>query len=117
MEAQERVATLERVLRDHTKRSVRAYEAIEQLRAELAGLRADAGPVAAEPSVGGVDPERLSAALSRLREQTPPAARSVEEASPPQPAAPPVPERRRAPWLARAFREIGRRTRSLWHRR
>jgi chromosome segregation ATPase len=64
-------ARLERELAEQRNRSARVYEGLEQLRREVAGLRA--GSAQPGPAAGQVEAERLSAALSRLREATPPA--------------------------------------------
>ncbi len=103
----------------------RAYAAIDQVRAELARLGAgsppETQPVPA-PS-GGVQADKLSAALTRLRETRPPvpttpAPTTVAPATPApatatgpgsaaQPTAEPAPSGRLAkPWLGKAFRTL-----------
>ena len=103
-EAQARVSRLERELHDAISRSARAYAAIEGLRDELeAGRAALASQLGAGlAQVQGVDPERLEAALTRLR-----------ETSPAQPNGPEglqeTPEREVKPssdWLARVFKTL-----------
>ncbi|MGN6871398.1 MAG: hypothetical protein ACTHMY_23625 [Solirubrobacteraceae bacterium] len=113
--ADPRVAELERELVASNARSTRAYEAIELVRAELRQLRAGppADPSAAPPPpaapsrplaqsspAGSVQAEELTAALARLRGQ-----------SPPEPEPAPVdrskPVRATKPWLHSAFRRLG----------
>ncbi len=84
----------------------RAYLAIDHVRGELARLGADTAtqrpPPAPAPPVP-VQAEKLSAALARLRETTPPAP-EVQPAPPvEQPAGPGRPAKR---WLATAFRTL-----------
>jgi hypothetical protein len=93
----------------------RAYAAIDQVRAELARLGAgspeEETPRAPAPS-GGVQADKLSAALTRLRETRPTTPAAPEPATPaPAPPAPPTaapaPSRRPAkPWLGKAFRTL-----------
>ncbi len=131
--AEARVGELERELaaaREEAdvqrRRSARAYEAIELVRAELRQLRASAPadppapsppapspsatapppspPSAAEPvQASPVQAEQLSAALARLRERAPQA-----DAAPVEPAPVDRPEPARAvkPWLHSAFRRL-----------
>lgn len=113
-EAEQRAARLERALAEQSARSGRVYEAIEELRGELAELRAaHAGePLAAgaggleEPPrlgdpAGPVEAQRLSAALARLREASPsePQGAAAEER-------PTRSGRPTKPWLRRAFRRL-----------
>jgi hypothetical protein len=108
-DAERRAAALERELAEtrrdldeQRRRSARAYEAIELVRAELHQIRATAaatGPTTAgsghvaerpAPAPGAVQAEQLSAALARLRERTPVA--PVEEATQAPPAETPPAE-------------------------
>jgi hypothetical protein len=124
-----RLAALERELANareeveaQRRRSARAYEAIELVRAELRQLRATSStaplqvtaPSEVPPAPGSLQVERLSAALVRLRERTPVA--ETEEppgASAPEPLGPeplgPEPSRQARPvkpWLAGVFRAL-----------
>ncbi|HET6867483.1 MAG TPA: hypothetical protein VFH80_16300 [Solirubrobacteraceae bacterium] len=109
-----RVADLERELVAAHARSARAYEAIALVRAELRELRVGTppDPPAAQPPAapaqplgrpgsvqGSVQPEELTAALARLREQARP------EPAPP-PAGRSEPARAAKPWLHSAFRRL-----------
>ena len=85
----------------------RAYDAIARVRGELAQV--GAGPPA-EPAARvaarsePVQADKLSAALARLREGTPPAPERAAPQPPPRPieeTAPPA-----KPWLAKAFRTL-----------
>ncbi|HYB25808.1 MAG TPA: hypothetical protein VEF89_04270 [Solirubrobacteraceae bacterium] len=127
------------------RRTARAYEAIDLVRGELRQLRATgqataspplpgsstsrAGPTAAgtpaPPAAGHVEPERLSEALTRLRERTPvvPSSEDADETEPEAEAAP-VPEEAPAaealkplpapfgrpvkPWMGKAFRALAK---------
>ena len=130
--AREEVATLREELaaqREEVEaqraRTARAYEAIEFVRGELRQLRAAPpaqgssiqasavpGPTsAAAPAAGPVQPERLSEALARLRERTPPAAADPADepaaAEPTSlPAPPSAPDRPVRPWLGDVFRSL-----------
>jgi hypothetical protein len=92
----------------------RAYEAIDRVRGELARLGGDAPaePAAPVPAPSGpVQAEKLSAALARLREGTPPA---IAEEAASEPAAPPTesPAHAQRPakaWLGKAFRTLAAR--------
>jgi hypothetical protein len=99
--AEQRATELERELAearlelaDQRRLSERAYAAIELVRAELERLRNAPPPDPPDPPnppgppAGPVQPERLSAALARLRETTPPPA-PAEEGTPPEAATPP----------------------------
>jgi hypothetical protein len=122
-----RVAELERelaVAREEAdvqrRRSARAYEAIELVRAELRQLRAaPPAPAPAHPPPGTlperqhplpaapVQADQLSAALARLRDQARPDPEPAGE-PPPTPAPPPEPgapadDRPSKPWLPKAF--------------
>ena len=93
----------------------RAYDAIDRVRGELARV---GGDVPAEPVVRASAPpspvqaEKLSAALARLREGTPPAAvqEPAAEAATPPPERPTEsaahPERPPKPWLGKTFRTL-----------
>ncbi len=87
VEAEQRVATLERTLAERTDRWARAYAEIDQIRDEIGELRRvfaqiePPRPPVPEDPAGPVQAERLSEALTRLREQAPP---------PPEPAPAPV---------------------------
>ena len=93
----------------------RAYDAIDRVRGELTRL---GGDVPAEPVVRASAPpspvqaEKLSAALARLREGTPPAAvqEPAAEAATPPPERPTEsaahPERPPKPWLGKTFRTL-----------
>jgi hypothetical protein len=123
--ADPRVATLEHELAAtreeidvERRRSARAYEAIELVRAELRQLRAAApAPPVAESSEPAVRPsapaeplqaERLSEALARLRERTPaPEGVTAQAPAPePAPAGPPAPYRAAKAWLEQPFRGL-----------
>jgi hypothetical protein len=112
-------------LRAYEARSRRAYDAIDELRDQLDAVRvAYGGLVAAPPAsgdlsvgeaprVGPVERERLEAALTRLRESTPPA-EEAEATRPPaedtavEPA-PALPSRPGKPWLGPVFRRLAER--------
>lgn len=118
------------------RRTDRAYEAIEFVRGELRLIRATvpasapapaadpappvatvAPPVAspAPPTAGPVQAERLTEALTRLRERTPmppPEEPSVGEQSQPQPQAN-LPARPVKPWLGGVFRALGKQDPSM----
>jgi hypothetical protein len=88
----------------------RAYDAIDQVRDELARLGGSSPAEPAPPTPAPPDPvqaEKLSAALARLRETTP---ASLEDSAP---AEPPVrvesPRRPAKPWLSGAFRTLAAR--------
>ncbi|HVR04405.1 MAG TPA: hypothetical protein VMS02_00070 [Solirubrobacteraceae bacterium] len=95
----------------------RAYAAIDQVRAELARLGAgspgEETPRAPAPS-GAVQADKLSAALTRLRETrptTPPIPEPTTSAPAPSASAPPTAEPARSrrpakPWLGKAFRTL-----------
>ncbi|HZT53070.1 MAG TPA: hypothetical protein VE995_01680 [Gaiellaceae bacterium] len=63
-----RVVALEEDLERQRERSARALRAVSDVREELRRLRADPGALRPDPDV---EPERLSAALERLRERHP----------------------------------------------
>ena len=93
--------------------NARAYDAIDQVRGELARLDGDvpAQQVARAPAPPApVQAEKLSAALARLRETAPVASESpaaAEEPPAPAPAGQPAPPPRPAkPWLGNAFRTL-----------
>jgi hypothetical protein len=103
-EAQARVSRLERELHDAGTRSARAYDAIEGLRDELeAGRAALASQLGARlAQVQGVDPERLEAALTRLREASPAQPTDPEGLRDPhEPLVEPASD-----WLARVFKTL-----------
>ncbi len=134
---------IRRELEEQRRRNVRAYEAIEYVRRELEQIRAtpvpapaqaapaipaEAAPATPSPSPptltpGPIQADQLSAALSRLRQTTPPAPEepvtggpaSLEPEAPeaPQapeaPEAPEPPERPAKPWLGKAFRTLAAR--------
>jgi len=114
-EAEARGEALERALSEHVAGTARAYLAAGELREQLATLLAERSPrsvaagedlVAPEPPARVVDPERFSAALSRLRE----AAAPHEEIAPSaREGAPGRAQEAVAPWLHRAFQQIARR--------
>jgi hypothetical protein len=99
------------------RRSARAHEAVELVRAEIRHLRAALPPgsgMPTEPPAEPVQAERLSAALARLREQ--PRAMPAGDAEPapqpdpaprtPAPVAPAPPPAATRPWLSPAFRKL-----------
>ncbi len=113
-------AVLERELanarRDLERRRLiceRAYDAIDQVRGELARLGGEApappprrAPTPSEP----VQAERLSAALARLREGAPSAPAPAAPGEPVAPTAAPAPSARPTrPWLGKAFRTLAAR--------
>jgi hypothetical protein len=113
--AERRAAELERALKERSARSAHILEVTEQLRAEIAEVRAGTEPAGAseddeeaqavpEPEVepGPVQAERLAEALTRLRESAPAPAPS------PSLAAPGIRSDR---WLAPALRNVSRRDR------
>lgn len=107
LEAEERAATLERTLAERTDRWARAYGEIDQIRDEIGELRrvfaqieAAApqpprpspaplpGPAVPAPPAGPAGPvqaERLSEALTRLREHTPPPPEAPARPAPTEP--------------------------------
>lgn len=107
--------------------SERAYDAIDQVRGELARLGASAPATEApQPSapVGPVQAEKLSAALARLRETMPAAPAALEmqpaptagsptagspTAESPTAESPTAPTRPAKPWLGKAFRALASR--------
>jgi hypothetical protein len=106
-EAQARAATLERRLHEQVARATRAYEALAQLRAELAAVRearenpavapdtpTESGAAPPDTPAGPVDAARLEAALTRLRDATP------------DPRAPAQPSTR---WLEPVFKRLAER--------
>jgi hypothetical protein len=132
--AEARAAELERELIEHASKVTRALAAIEDLRDQLEAVRAErAREVLTAAPAAPVDPERLAAALLRLRADAPgpedpldaPAAEassapeqapeqtSVPERAParemqadtPSPA-PPLSGRATKPWLGRVFRKL-----------
>ncbi len=136
-QAEAATVALRRQLQEQQERSARAFEALEQLRHELAALRiggtpapeaaeapepteapgateareAAEAPKAAEAPEAAVDPGRLEAALSRLREAAPP----EDEPLPVEGEAPAEGEagaqRQAAGWLWRALHDLVRRDR------
>jgi hypothetical protein len=102
----DRAAGLERELERQRLLNERAYAAIDHVRGELARLGAPA-PAAEAPQApgpgGAVQAEKLTAALARLREATPPVI-AAPEARPAPPAEQPV--RSTKPWLGKAFRAL-----------
>lgn len=69
--AESLVAGLERLLRDDTARCAHVYAAVQRLRVELDSVRATIAAPAPELA-GAIEPDRLTAALTRLREAAPP---------------------------------------------
>lgn len=120
--AQARAAELERRLAHNAERATGAYEAIEELRAEVSELRRGARglpplagaappspprerwPTAGEPGAGELDPERLDAALTRLRENAAAQADPAEADAPDRLPRPPV-----RPWLGPVLRALAER--------
>ena len=118
-QARSRAAQLERELHEYMTRSVRAYDAIEQLRERLETVRLAAAEPAVDPpgvpeppvtdppeadplaaTAGPVEAARLEAALSRLREAAP----AVPEPAVTEPAE--ALARATRPWLAGALRGL-----------
>jgi hypothetical protein len=117
-ELERELAAARHELEAQRERSARAYEAIELVRGELRRLRPDPPPPSSPPAPPGtpsppspdpgllpraetaspVQPERLSEALVRLRERTPP--------QDPAPVDRPEPARAAKPWLRPAFRRL-----------
>lgn len=105
-QAQARALRLERELHEQVLRCARSYEAVDELRGEIEAMRVAlagrlGGEVVPAPSV---DPERLAAALTRLREASPVPAPGAED--------PERTERAEGPasaWLARVFRALAAR--------
>ena len=92
----------------------RAYDAIERVRGELARLGGDAPaePAAPVPAPSGpVQAEKLSAALARLRDGTPPAIaeEAASEAAAPTTESPAHAPRPAKAWLGKAFRTLAAR--------
>ncbi|MEA2160897.1 MAG: hypothetical protein QOD66_3277 [Solirubrobacteraceae bacterium] len=111
--AEARARELERQVKDYAARCTTAYDAIEQLRGQLDLLRpGDAQPRSAQGR-GKLDPARLDAALSRLREAA--AMRESEAPGPPSEAPGPPSEAQAlrsgspGPWLARIFASLAER--------
>jgi len=102
--AEARVMDLERQREDQATRVARAYEALEELRSELEAVRLEhARELLTTQRTGPIDPDRLAAALARLREAAPveEPTHDAEQASPP--LGPAVAANR---WLAAVFREL-----------
>jgi hypothetical protein len=116
---------MRRELEEQRRRNVRAYEAIEYVRRELAQVRAGTpeppapaptspAPTTAPttaPTPGPIQADQLSAALSRLRQTTPPAPEEPVTEGPVslEPEATEPPERPAKPWLGKAFRTLAAR--------
>jgi hypothetical protein len=122
---------IRRELEEQRRRNVRAYEAIEYVRRELAQIPAtpvpapaqaapatppEAAPATPSPSPptltpGPIQADQLSAALTRLRQTTPPAPEEpvTEGTVSVEPDTPEPPERPAKPWLGKAFRTLSAR--------
>ena len=92
----------------------RAYDAIDRVRRELARLGVDPPARQPPPAPGAPSPiqaDKLSAALARLREGTPPVASEEAAADPAAPAtaSPAHAERPAKAWLGKAFRTLAAR--------
>jgi hypothetical protein len=104
--AQIRARELERRLESYAARCAAAYDAIEQLRGELDRLRPADPPAPSVPETAApqLDPARLDAALSRLRESA-----AVQEAEVPGQPAEALRSGSVSPWLARVFAALAER--------
>ena len=108
--AETRARELERRLESYGARCAAAYDAIEQLRGELDRLRPADDPLAPsvpETAAPQLDPARLDAALSRLRESA-----AVQEAEVPGQPAEALRSGSVSPWLAHVFAALAERDRS-----
>lgn len=116
-DAELRVVALERELIDARRElerqrllCERAYDAIARVRGELAQIGAAVPPEPAARAAAPSEPvqaEKLSAALARLREGTPPAPAAEPAATPAAPQSDSTrPERPAKPWLRKAFRTL-----------
>jgi hypothetical protein len=119
-ELEAELATAREEVEAQRRRSARAYEAIELVRAELRQLRAatppdsPAPPPPAAPSEppappatpGPVQAEQLTAALARLREQARPEPEPPPEPAPRSETSGPADDRPAKPWLGETFRRL-----------
>jgi hypothetical protein len=106
--AGERIVALERELEEQKARMRRAYKGIEAMRLQLEAIRLERErELQGVPPGAAVEPDRLEAALERLRAEAPV---SEEQPRPPaeggaaKEAADQEPRKRRKPWLSQVFR-------------
>jgi hypothetical protein len=112
--AGERIVALERELEDQKARMRRVYKGIEAMRLQLEAVRLERERELQSASPGvAVEPDRLGAALERLRAEAPVSEEQPHPEPEPEPerddlqeAAEREPRKGRKPWLGQVFRSL-----------